>query len=96
MAINLHHRPWTGFLTLSRQARPGQIIYQPCRGFVNQRLPIAPLDSRHPTKVHPKNPFIKISDEVYNALRERKPVVALETAIYTHGMCIQHCIKFRT
>jgi pseudouridine-5'-phosphate glycosidase/pseudouridine kinase len=28
---------------------------------------------------------IKISDEVSTALKERKPVVALETTIYTHG-----------
>ena len=32
-----------------------------------------------------KNPLIKVSEEVREAVRTLKPVVALETAIYTHG-----------
>ena len=35
--------------------------------------------------VHPKNPFIKVSQEVREAVENQKPVVALETTIYTHG-----------
>lgn len=31
------------------------------------------------------NPFLKISEEVQEALQANKPVVALETTIYTHG-----------
>ena len=32
-----------------------------------------------------KNPFIKVSEEVREAVNQQKPVVALETTIYTHG-----------
>ncbi|KAL9600727.1 MAG: hypothetical protein Q9219_002968 [cf. Caloplaca sp. 3 TL-2023] len=32
-----------------------------------------------------KNPFLQISDEVQEAVHSNKPVVALETTIYTHG-----------
>ncbi|KAL9103971.1 MAG: hypothetical protein Q9163_001033 [Psora crenata] len=32
-----------------------------------------------------RNPFIKVSDEVRDAVKCKKPVVALESAIYTHG-----------
>lgn len=31
------------------------------------------------------NGFLRVSDEVQEALRTNKPVVALETTIYTHG-----------
>ena len=31
------------------------------------------------------NPFIRISEEVREAIESKKPVVALETTIYTHG-----------
>ena len=31
------------------------------------------------------NPFINVSEEVREAIETRKPVVALETTIYTHG-----------
>lgn len=31
------------------------------------------------------NPFIKVSEEVRDAVETQKPVVALETTIYTHG-----------
>jgi pseudouridine-5'-phosphate glycosidase/pseudouridine kinase len=32
-----------------------------------------------------KNSFLKVSDEVKDAINSNKPVVALETTIYTHG-----------
>ena len=31
------------------------------------------------------NAFFKVSEEVRDALQSKKPVVALETTIYTHG-----------
>ena len=31
------------------------------------------------------NPFIRVSEEVREAIETQKPVVALETTIYTHG-----------
>ena len=31
------------------------------------------------------NPFVKVSEEIRAAIEAEKPVVALETAIYTHG-----------
>ena len=36
-------------------------------------------------KIDPENPFIKVSQEVREAVENQKPVVALETTIYTHG-----------
>ncbi|KAL9021473.1 MAG: hypothetical protein Q9185_001370 [Variospora sp. 1 TL-2023] len=33
----------------------------------------------------PKNPFLQITDEIQEAVHSNKPVVALETTIYTHG-----------
>lgn len=35
--------------------------------------------------VRKENAFIKVSEEVREAIETRKPVVALETTIYTHG-----------
>ncbi|KAL8836234.1 MAG: hypothetical protein Q9170_003011 [Blastenia crenularia] len=32
-----------------------------------------------------KSPFLQISDEIQEAIHSKKPVVALETTIYTHG-----------
>jgi pseudouridine-5'-phosphate glycosidase/pseudouridine kinase len=32
------------------------------------------------------NGFFRVSEEVREALNSKKPVVALETTIYTHGM----------
>ncbi|KAL8867547.1 MAG: hypothetical protein Q9174_005594 [Haloplaca sp. 1 TL-2023] len=34
---------------------------------------------------NPQNPFLRISDEVQEAVQSKKPVVALESTIYTHG-----------
>ena len=40
--------------------------------------------------VHSKdNPFVTVSEEIRAAIDEGKPVVALESAIYTHGTYIQ-------
>jgi pseudouridine-5'-phosphate glycosidase/pseudouridine kinase len=33
------------------------------------------------------NAFFRVSEEVREALHSKKPVVALETTIYTHGNC---------
>ena len=41
--------------------------------------------NRYLIKVNKKNPYLTLSEEVRAALEEKKPVVALETAIYTHG-----------
>ena len=35
--------------------------------------------------VSKENPFLKVSEEVREAIETQKPVVALETTIYTHG-----------
>lgn len=35
------------------------------------------------------SPFIKVSEEVRDAVHRAKPVVALESTIYTHGAGIQ-------
>ena len=41
---------------------------------------------RHAHCIVPKeNAFIKVSEEVREAIETQKPVVALETTIYTHG-----------
>jgi pseudouridylate synthase / pseudouridine kinase len=41
--------------------------------------------SIHSRSVLPDNPFFKISEEIREALHSRRPIVALETTIYTHG-----------
>lgn len=35
--------------------------------------------------IRPGNTFINVSEEVREAIETQKPVVALETTIYTHG-----------
>ena len=35
--------------------------------------------------IRQENPFVNVSEEVREAIETRKPVVALETTIYTHG-----------
>jgi pseudouridine-5'-phosphate glycosidase/pseudouridine kinase len=49
-----------------------------------QRVPELPtsVGRRHLTN----NGFFRVSEEVREALHSNKPVVALETTIYTHGM----------
>lgn len=45
------------------------------------------ISSLRPTRRHVsiKTPFLKVSEEVQQALEEGRPVVALESTIYTHG-----------
>ena len=60
---------------------------------VPSRLKFSPV--RRPVAVHTHgrnycnvgqgDPFIKISEEVREAIESQEPVVALETTIYTHG-----------
>ena len=52
----------------------------------HSRVPISNIEVLHRRcNVHPRNPFIKVSQEVREAVENLKPVVALETTIYTHG-----------
>jgi Indigoidine synthase A like protein len=45
------------------------------------KLPLTPFRRRFGSR----NDFLKVSEEVQDALENGKPVVALETTIYTHG-----------
>ncbi|KAL9638664.1 MAG: hypothetical protein Q9204_001416 [Flavoplaca sp. TL-2023a] len=38
-----------------------------------------------PVRLAPNGPFLHVSDEIKAAVHSKKPVVALETTIYTHG-----------
>lgn len=38
--------------------------------------------------------FLQVSDEVHDAVQTGKPVVALETTIYTHGKTVSRAIRF--
>lgn len=40
---------------------------------------------RRQSTVAPNNPFLKVSEEIREAINSKRPVVALETTIYTHG-----------
>ena len=40
---------------------------------------------RYRCGVFPGNAFVNVSEEVREAIETQKPVVALETTIYTHG-----------
>ena len=40
--------------------------------------------------------FFKVSEEVRDALHSKKPVVALETTIYTHGKDNLHLLRTRS
>jgi hypothetical protein len=40
----------------------------------------------HDLHKHPQSRFLQVSEEVRDAVATGKPVVALETTIYTHGM----------
>lgn len=39
----------------------------------------------HDLHKHPQSKFLQVSEEVRDAVATGKPVVALETTIYTHG-----------
>ncbi|KAI4279753.1 MAG: hypothetical protein LQ337_000033 [Flavoplaca oasis] len=45
----------------------------------------AGFSSQTPVRLAPNSPFLHISDEIQAAVHSKKPVVALETTIYTHG-----------
>lgn len=49
----------------------------------NVRLPH--VKHLHDFHNHPQSKFLKVSEEVRDAVATGKPVVALETTIYTHG-----------
>lgn len=50
------------------------------------RTNIALQTCRHAhCNIRQENPFVNVSEEVREAIETRKPVVALETTIYTHG-----------
>lgn len=38
-----------------------------------------------------QSPFLQIADEIQEAISTNKPVVALETTIYTHGSSLFSC-----
>ena len=44
---------------------------------------------RHRLSHSKNNPFVAVSDEIRAAIDEGRPVVALESAIYTHGTYIR-------
>lgn len=46
------------------------------------------ISSAYAGHARKKPQAIKVSDEVQDAVHSNKPVVALETTIYTHGGCI--------
>lgn len=53
------------------------------------RVPYVPRPRcLHDLHRHPQSRFLKVSEEVRDAVATGKPVVALETTIYTHGRCI--------
>ena len=43
------------------------------------------------TKVLQQSPFVHVSEEVRDAVENTRPVVALETTIYTHGALSMRC-----
>lgn len=55
------------------------------------RVPYLPRPrGLHDLYRHPQSKFLKVSEEVRDAVATGKPVVALETTIYTHGRYIGH------
>jgi pseudouridine-5'-phosphate glycosidase/pseudouridine kinase len=54
------------------------------RGFIGVRSARPPF-LRQVRTIHARNSLFKVSEEVQDALATGKPVVALETTIYTHG-----------
>ena len=56
------------------------------RGLRCLRRPSAALvEQQKRTLTHGRDRFLRVSEEVREALNTGKPVVALETTIYTHG-----------
>ena len=46
--------------------------------------------------IRANSPFFKISEEIREALHAKRPIIALETAIYTHGFPYPDNIKLST
>lgn len=57
-------------------------------GLTFKRSHIASFSHTCSRTLQTNNSFLKISEEVQDALNSGKPVVALETTIYTHGMFV--------
>lgn len=76
MALKIHYRTVTVLPSLSSCQ---SIVFSVRRSILcqNQR--------RAHCNVSQGNPFIKVSEEVRDAVERQKPVVALETTLYTHG-----------
>lgn len=54
------------------------------RPLLRQQHSIGALPARK--RLLSNNAFFRVSEEVREALHSKKPVVALETTIYTHGI----------
>lgn len=57
--------------------------FRPALGKAVLKLPI--FRSPSPRQLSSKSDFFRVSEEVQQAIAERRPVVALESTIYTHG-----------
>lgn len=78
-------------------AMPGLLLSRPSMGFPclvrsSLHLKVVNLHQRR-SLVSDRNPYIKVAEEVQEALATQMPVVALETTIYTHGGYICVCIR---
>ncbi len=61
------------------------------KGFIRQSHPErSPIECRR--FLYANNSFLKVSEEVQDALQSGRPVVALETTIYTHGMSFEQLL----
>jgi pseudouridine-5'-phosphate glycosidase/pseudouridine kinase len=56
------------------------------RSCLRKSPPIIRARQLHSLHKHPQSRFLNVSEEVRDAVATGKPVVALETTIYTHGM----------
>jgi hypothetical protein len=77
-ALILHYS--SNFLKmLSRTLGKSSPRWRPTRTTLS-KLPVLPCRA-----VSTNNGFLKISEEIREAIHSKKPIVALETTIYTHG-----------
>ena len=51
-----------------------------------QKSALASLFKRYNSSYLAKNQFIKVNDQIKDAVRNNSPVVALESTIITHGL----------
>ncbi len=83
-------------LNYSKLLSHGQIVKntspRQTRCYRTSRYP----QSNQKFRVWRSNPYIRVSEEVTAALDVRQPVVALETAIYTHGKPFRSVFNIRT